>query len=83
MLRVDGATSTARTPEELRGASPLWRAGTPGGGEKSGEDSGDVSGAPKTSPGRDASGRRVDAFHSPQESSPRTVGHTPSIMYDF
>lgn len=30
-----------------------------------------------------ASARRVASFHSPHQSSSRTCGQTPSIMYDF
>ena len=40
-------------------------------------------GVPRTSPRRDVSTRFCEAFHSPHQSSSRTVGQTPSIMYDF
>ncbi len=34
-------------------------------------------------PGRQGSKRLAIAFHSPHQSSSRTCGHTPSIMYDL
>jgi hypothetical protein len=42
----------------------------------------DISGALSASATREST-RRASSFHSPHQSSSRTVGHTPSIMYDF